>query len=173
MISHAAVGAAAAAAIAPEGAPLFWPAAIVCSALPDADVVSFFFRAPYGHALGHRGFFHSLFFGGGVSALLTGFVFSGPGFPGPWLASFMFFFLLWASHGLLDTLTQGALGVSLLSPFVKKRYSCRWKPIPPSPITPQDFFSRWGLMVMKNEILWIWLPASLLVTACRLAQVGI
>jgi len=63
-ISHAAVAVAAGISFAPRNVPdYFWPLAILCSVIPDADIVGFSFGIPYAHFWGHRGFFHSPFFG--------------------------------------------------------------------------------------------------------------
>src|SRR5215470_3507865 len=47
----------------------FWTAAILCSALPDVDVIGFSFGVQYGDLWGHRGMTHSILFAG-----LTGMV---------------------------------------------------------------------------------------------------
>jgi inner membrane protein len=59
LLSHAAVAVAAGAAFAPRDVPgQFWILAVLCSILPDVDVLGFSFGIPYHHVLGHRGFFH-------------------------------------------------------------------------------------------------------------------
>ena len=64
VISHAAAAAAASIAFAPRGAPFrFWAVVIATALLPDADSFLFHLGIPYGYLLGHRGFFHSPFFG--------------------------------------------------------------------------------------------------------------
>ena len=40
----------------------FWLLSIVCSCLPDADVIGFSYGIKYSDMLGHRGFSHSLTF---------------------------------------------------------------------------------------------------------------
>ena len=40
------------------------------------------------------------------------------------------------------------------------RYFFPLRPIVVSPIRPGDFFSEWGLAVIKSELLWVWLPAA-------------
>ncbi len=68
MITHAVVGAAAAAAFAPSGAPLqFWPVAILSATIADADALSFVIHGSYSDLWRHRGFFHSLIFGLGLT----------------------------------------------------------------------------------------------------------
>ena len=72
LISHAAVAVAAGAAFAPRDVPgQFWALAVLCSILPDADVLGFSFGIPYHHVIGHRGYFHSPFFGLLLSILVV------------------------------------------------------------------------------------------------------
>jgi inner membrane protein len=165
VISHGTVAVAAGLAFAPHDAPHnFWPVAIVCSILADADTIGFTFGIPYNHFFGHRGFFHSLFFAFLISIFVMVALFSNfETFSRQWFSYFIFFFLLSASHGILDAFTNGALGVALLSPFDSTRFSSPWRPIMASPIDIKSFFSKWGLMVIRSEVLWIWLPSLLLV----------
>lgn len=168
-ITHAAVAAAAGAAFAPKGVPPhFWYVAIACSIIPDADVISFSLGIPYGHFFGHRGFFHSPFFGLLLSIVIVSLFFrhTSP-FSKLWWFYLLFFFLLTASHGILDAFTNGGSGIALLSPFDSHRYFSPWTPIIVSPISIRGFFSRWGWMVIKSEILWIWLPAFFMVFVIR------
>jgi inner membrane protein len=59
IITHAIVGGAAFGALEPGNrAPNLWIPAIVCSVLPDADVIGFSYGIPYASFFGHRGFFH-------------------------------------------------------------------------------------------------------------------
>ena len=88
------------------------------------------------------------------------------------LFTFLFFFLLTASHGLLDALTDGGLGIALLSPFTNERFFFPWTPIVVSPIGIRGFFSRWGLEVLKSELVWVWLPSLLMVVGVRLLRAG-
>jgi len=172
-ISHAAVAVAAGIAFAPRDVPThFWSLSIVCSTIPDADVIAFSFGIPYGHFFGHRGFFHSPFFALLLSVFLVGLFFREIGiFSRQWFFYFIFFFLLSASHGVLDAFTNGGLGIALLSPFNNTRYFFPWTPIMVSPIGIQGFFSTWGLSVIKSEFLWIWLPSFLLVVLSKLIRV--
>jgi len=55
-----------------------------------------------------------------------------------------------ASHGLLDTLTDGGLGVALLWPFSNTRYFAPWRPIPVAPIGSRLFEAR-GIHLMLHE----------------------
>ena len=139
-----------------------WLASVLCSCIPDADVIGFAFGIAYGHPLGHRGFSHSLVF---AALLSAGVVYSSfrEALGNPRLKRLLLahFFLVTASHGFLDALTDGGLGVAFFAPFDNARYFLPWRPIVVSPIGVGAFFSRWGLEVMVNELLWIWLPAGL------------
>jgi inner membrane protein len=73
-----------------------------------------------------------------------------------------YFFLAAASHGLLDAMTDGGLGVAFFSPFDNRRYFLPWRPILVSPIGFERFFTIRGLVVFESELLWIWLPVALL-----------
>jgi inner membrane protein len=140
-----------------------WIIGIACSVLPDLDVIGFRFGVRYGDFWGHRGFTHSFFF----AALLASAVVQGVfrrGAPGIGrLALWCYFFLVTASHGLLDAMTDGGLGVAFFSPFDSRRYFLPWTPIRVSPISVARFFSHRGLQVLQSEALWIWLPTALLI----------
>jgi inner membrane protein len=165
IISHAAVAVAADAAFESRGIPFhFWSFSIICSIISDLDGIGFLFGIPYNHVFGHRGFFHSPFFGLLLSVFLV-FVFflNSETFYKQWFFYFLFFFFLSSSHGILDAFTNGGLGIALLSPFDNARYFFPWRPIKVSPIAIEPFFSRWGLAVIKSELLWVWLPSFLMV----------
>jgi len=163
-ISHAAMAVATGIAFAPRDVPNhFWSLSIFCSILPDADVVGFVFGIPYHHFFGHRGFFHAPLFALLVSIFVTIFFFRATElFSERWFFYFIFFFMLSASHGILDAFTNGGLGIALLSPFSKTRYFFPWTPIEVSPIGIKAFISKWGFMVIKSELIWVWLPAFLI-----------
>ena len=172
ILSHAVVGFAAGIAFAPRDVPdNFWTLSIVCSIIPDADVIGFSFGIPYDHFFGHRGFFHSPFFGLLLSIFIVAVSFHDVEmFSSRWFFYLIFFFLVSASHGLLDAFTNGGLGIALLSPFDRTRYFFPWTPIMVSPIGIKGLFSAWGLAVMKSELLWIWLPSFLVVLVSRLIK---
>jgi inner membrane protein len=132
---------------------------VVCSVLPDLDVVGFRFGVPYGHLLGHRGLSHSIAFAAFLSAGLAWLL------PLEAQAShlmlFGFLFLSTVSHGLLDALTRGGLGVAFFAPFENSRYFFPWRPIRVSPLSVSAFLSATGVQVLRSELQWIWLPAAL------------
>jgi inner membrane protein len=127
--------------------------------LPDVDSLGFAAGIPYGHTFGHRGFTHSLFFAACAALLSAPFAKRLGASP---VATAAFVFVSMASHGLLDALTTGGLGVAFASPFSNERYFLPWRVILVSPIGVGPFFSRRGLEVVKSEILWIWTPSAVL-----------
>ncbi len=66
-----------------------------------------------------------------------------------------------ASHGFLDTFTNGGLGVGFFIPFWNERFFFPWRPINVSPIGLRAFLRPSGAEALYSEIVWIWLPLSL------------
>jgi inner membrane protein len=58
--------------------------------------------------------------------------------------------LVVASHGLLDTFTEGGRGIALLWPFTLERYFAPWRPVPVAPIGTA-ILSTDGLILMARE----------------------
>jgi len=140
----------------------FWVVGALCAVLPDLDVLGFGLGIPYGDPLGHRGLTHSLSFAAALAGLVT-FTFFRHGFPGVGSKPlFAYLFLATASHGFLDAMTEGGLGVAFFAPFSNTRYFLPWTPIRVSPIGVSRFFTDRALAVLKSEFVWIWIPAMLL-----------
>ena len=96
------------------------------SMLPDLDVLGLRLGVPYASDFGHRGFTHSLVFAAALALAGAGLRrWLGTTF----LAAFLFLFPAIASHGRLDTLTDGG------------------------------FFSARGAEVLQSELIWVWAPA--------------
>jgi inner membrane protein len=137
-------------------------AGAVCSVVPDLDVVGFSFGVPYEQMLGHRGFTHSVVFAAALGTLLASTLFRDE----PQHSAVVTFLILSTlSHGLLDMLTNGGLGVALFAPFSNERYFWPWRPIEVSPIGLEAFFSYWGVRVLVSELKWVWLPATTIAAA--------
>lgn len=134
---------------------------MLCTVIPDADVLAFTVGIPYEHPFGHRGFTHSILFALLLSLLLVALFFREKSTKTRLLLGFLFF-IATLSHGLLDSLTTGGLGVNYFFPFDNSRYFFPWRPIRVSPIGISNFFSARGMAVIKSELLWIGLPAGLL-----------
>ena len=140
-----------------------------CSALPDLDVIGFLFGIEYEDLWGHRGITHSVLFAALLAGILVGVWYRDR--PAVAMAGLFFYFVLCtASHGLLDALTDGGLGVAFFSPFDTTRYFFPVRPVLVSPIGVREFFSEYGVHVLANEALWIWLPSLALFVLLRAAQ---
>jgi inner membrane protein len=160
VISHAVAALALGAAFFGRKAPARALAAgALCSALPDADVIGFTFGVRYADPLGHRGLTHSLAFAGMLAALVLPAARSRGEAPSP-SRLWTYLFLATASHGLLDAMTDGGLGIALLAPFDQTRYFFPFRPIEVSPIGLRRFLSGRGLTVLASELLWVWLPSA-------------
>ncbi len=130
-------------------------AAVACSIFPDIDTLGYAAGVPYGSLLGHRGLTHSIPFAAflaGIGALFA------PRFGTRRSTAFTLLFFAAASHGLLDAMTTGGLGVAFFSPLSNARFFLPWRVIRVSPIGVSAFFSSWGKEVLASEIWYIWVP---------------
>jgi inner membrane protein len=135
---------------------------IVCSVIPDADVISFHFGIPYSSMYGHRGITHSFFFAIFFALLIMFCFYRKHGINKSTILLFVYFFLSTAMHPILDALTNGGLGVAFFAPFDESRYFFPYRPIKVSPISVSGFFTERGWYVFKNEFFWIWSPSLLI-----------
>jgi len=168
IFSHPAVPLALAVAIGtPHIRPRLLIAGTVASIVPDLDVLAFRLGIGYAHEFGHRGMSHSLLF-----ALFLGLIACAAA---RWLqasrsAALFFVSAAAASHGLLDMLTNGGLGVALLWPYSDERFFFPQTPIEASPLSLRRVFGSAGLAVLGSELLWVWLPCATLGIAGLVAR---
>ena len=150
-IGHIAVGMAAARVHRALPAPTWTSMAMwsALSMLPDADVVGFSFGINYGDAWGHRGATLSIVFALVIAAAIG---IAAARLRLPALRTWLIASVVLVSHGLLDTLTNGGLGIALLWPFDLTRYFAPWRPIPVSPIG-LGYLSPYGLFVALTELI--------------------
>lgn len=166
IFGHAVISAALGKAFSSEKQSLnFWLLALYCSVLPDGDVVAFYLGIPYGHILGHRGLSHSILFAAIVGFAVAFFFYRHlPRYSPQWWRYFFFFSFVTISHAFADAFTNGGLGVAFFAPFSNERYFFPWRPIEVSPIGGLTrLFDKEGMVVIKSELLWIWLPSVTLV----------
>jgi inner membrane protein len=134
-------------------------AGVIASDLPDLDVIAFRLGIPYASAFGHRGFSHSITFAVLVAAagscacrwMQTSAV-----------TTFVFLFVATVSHGVLDSFTNGGMGIAFLWPWSSERYFAPFQFIEVSPIGAAGFLSRRGVNVLASELMFVWLPCALL-----------
>jgi len=133
--------------------------ALAFAVLPDLDALGLWLGIPYEHSFGHRGFTHSL----PVAVTLAGAgALFAPALGAEPLTAFGVLLLSAASHGLIDAMTNGGLGIAFFSPFSKRRSFLPWQVIEVSPLRPSALFSRHGLRVLRSEIRWVWGPCGVL-----------
>ena len=127
--------------------------AIVSAAMPDLDVIGFFKGIPYESTFGHRGFTHSIFFAFTWATLFALVISS-------WrnLRAWFLIFLSTVSHGIIDAMTSGGRGIGFFIPFSDERFFLPFRPIKVAPIGIRNFFSDWGLSVIKSELFWVGIP---------------
>ncbi len=165
ILSHSFVALAAGKACYPGRMPgRFWWLAMGCSSLPDIDVGLMAWGVPYESFFGHRGFLHSIAFAAVVALVVVCWAFRREvrWFGRRWWSLIAFFFLLTASHGVLDMFTNGGHGIALFAPFDNTRYFMPFTPIEVSAIGFRGFIKYGGLQTLASEILWVWLPTTML-----------
>jgi len=157
VFSHAVVGATVVACGLPRPRAVLVALGAVLAVVPDLDVVGLAFGWGLDHPLGHRGLSHSLSVAIALAGLATVAV---PAQPAErrWRV-WLILALAAASHGLLDALTNGGRGVAFFAPVVWTRWHFPVRPIEVSPIGVWTFFSRRGLEVLTNEVVWLWVPS--------------
>ena len=143
---------------------------VFASCAPDLDVIGLYLGIPYLHSLGHRGASHALLtaLAFGLGTAITLWLSSRRRPPQssqtdrapPHLATFGGLALLvaatMASHGLLDTLTDGGHGVALAWPLSGERWFAPIRPIAVSQIT--NIFTLYQAQVFGLEALLFGLP---------------
>lgn len=127
---------------------------MIVSNLPDLDVLMLRWL-PYSHPLSHRGPSHSLLFALVTALCITIACYLAGIFHGNILTLIPVWLLIatvMASHGLLDALTDGGLGIGLFSPLNLQRYFFPIRPIPVALISPSCMFSSKMLHVYAMEL---------------------
>ena len=149
----------------------FWWFTMACCLLPDVDVLGLALGIPYEHMLGHRGLTHSIVF-----AMLVGLVVPRWAIPTlalgtrPYWVFAVYFFLVTLSHGFLDALTDGGLGIAFIAPFDSTRYFFPLRPIAVSPIGLSAFLSQEGMGVLLSELVWIGIPVGVWLLCVRVIR---
>ena len=98
-------------------------AGMMLSMLPDADVITFGLGIPYESPLGHRGITHSILFALAISFIITLLFQRKQRYDIKAFASVnLFLFISTVSHGILDAMTTGGLGVGFFIPLSDQRF---------------------------------------------------
>ena len=141
-----------------------WLLGAGCSVVPDLDMLGYWLGIPYDAPLGHRGLTHSLAFAAVLSGLVVATAFRGARWAAFRSRLALYFFFATVSHGVLDAMTNGGLGVAFFGPFDNARYFSPFRHIEVSSLSVEAFPTASGVAILWNELLWIWLP-SLLIAA--------
>ncbi|HEV8400215.1 MAG TPA: metal-dependent hydrolase [Gemmatimonadales bacterium] len=136
-----------------------WFFGALLAVAPDLDVIMFRFGVKYADLLGHRGLTHSLLAAAVVSFVVVLLFYRDGTGPLTWNQVWLFLFLCMASHGALDALTKGGLGVAFFAPFSAKRYFFPERPLAVSPLDIKAFLTSRGLAILINEMKWVWAPS--------------
>lgn len=139
--------------------PRVWALGAACAVLPDIDAIGFHYGIPTRDLFGHRGITHSLAFAALTAFLLAALLFRGQAWRGRRSIAGIFLFLCAATHGFLDAMTNGGPGVAFFAPFDAGRHFLPFRPIAVSPIGARGFFGPRGLVILRTELLWVWLPS--------------
>ena len=169
-ITHAFIGAAFPTALLGRKAGL--PVTLLsmtCATIPDFDkvvakVLGIFTAISLAPMWSHRGISHSFLFALILSLLATFVTVRRHWSSEPWRMLFLMFFLVSVSHGVIDVFV-GPNGVALLAPFSMVRYSHPIAAIPT--IGVWQYFTPALGPVLLQEVLWIWLPFSILFALIR------
>ncbi len=132
---------------------------VLASIAPDLDVAGFHFGIAYSDIEGHRGLLHSFAFAL-LLAVLAATAAGALRTTRP--RAFTFVLASAASHGLLDMLTTGGLGVACFWPFSDTRHFFPWHVIKVAPLSLHRPMSPTGRAVMESELRTVWLPAMAL-----------
>lgn len=133
-------------------------------------MIGFKLGIAYADSMGHRGITHSLLFALILGVL--GFLLAKRLNVRPWVAG-LFVFISCVSHGLLDTCTNGGLGVAFLWPFSHERYFLPWHFIRVAPLSLDKLFSSWGQHMLYSELHYVWLPCVLFAATLAAARLGL
>jgi inner membrane protein len=147
--------------------PRLLVAGVVASIAPDVDVLDFRFGIAYSDIEGHRGLLHSFAFA--LLLALLAMMATGP-LRTTRARAFAFVLASAASHGLLDMLTTGGLGVAWFWPFSEARHFFPWQVIKVSPLSLQRLLSPAGRAVIASELWYVWLPATALCLSLWVAR---
>ena len=133
---------------------------MVCPIIPDLDLVLIqIFNFPYHHVIfGHRYFSHSLTFALILALFVVGFFYKKEKpFSKRWFGLLLYFFVVTASHGVLDALTTTEYGVAFFSPFLTTRYFFPISPLLGAP-SGAGFSLKKAFEYIATEILYVWIP---------------
>ena len=132
---------------------------VLCTILPDIDMIGYKIGVPYDSFFGHRGFTHSLLFAFLIALSITIIFFKKETKKS--ITIFTIFFFSMVLHDLLDMLTTGGLGIMLFTPFYNERLFFPIRFIEVSAING-NILIYWFKNVLLNEIIFLLLPSLII-----------
>jgi len=168
LLGHAAAGLAITTAFHGDKLPRrTWALAAFCAMAPDLDWFVSLLDMHRGHVLNHRGAAHSFFAAGLIATAVFLLAFRKEQRRG---AVWLCLTIAAVSHGILDALTSGGVGVALFMPFSETRWACLWQPGKVAPL-PLGREHTWHFLhSLWTELFWIGFPALVLAAWSRLAR---
>lgn len=155
-LTHALVGATL--AVACHFPWKLWVVGVASALLPDLDAAGYWLGVPYGSFWGHRGFTHSMVFAVLASGLFARWISCWTGMTVVRVWTYCVVAML--SHGILDAMTDGGLGVAFFSPMDQNRYFLPIRPIHVASMSLRDLLGPHGLDVLTSECVWVWIPCA-------------
>jgi inner membrane protein len=134
-------------------------ATVACACFADLDYASLLFEVRPNETFGHRGATHSLFVAIAFAAIVALVLFRRQ-----FLRVFAFLAVVAASHGILDAMTAGDLGVALFWPLTSARFHFPFALVASCPVGMNEYFGYWGLLTIANEVLYVVMPIALVVS---------
>ncbi|HEX7638836.1 MAG TPA: metal-dependent hydrolase, partial [Burkholderiaceae bacterium] len=145
-------------------------AGVLAAMAPDLDGLGFDLGIPYASTYGHRGLLHSLAFAGLLALAAST---AAGGLRTTRRGAFAFVLASAASHGLLDMMTTGGMGVAWFWPWSDARHFLPWRFIRVSPLSLHRLLGPVGRAVLRCELRTVWLPAVGVAAALWAARCGI
>ena len=127
--------------------------------IPDLDLIPpRLYGVPFDSIYGHRGYSHSLLFAL-ILATVTSLFFIKSGYK----KAFLFLAFCTLSHGILDSFTEGGLGVTFFWPIINHRYYAFVQPIMNINVSFHSLYAtKNGLPILISEFIWVWIPFFML-----------
>ena len=145
--------------------------AIFCAVIPDADAIGFKLGIAYQSVQRHKQRHYPFFFLRHYFLFwLFIFKMGRKKFSKHWAALISFFFVVTASHSVLDAMTNGRLGITFFASFNNTRYFFPFQPIQISPSSITKFFTERGWCVLQSEFVWIWIPSFIIIAISYLVK---
>jgi inner membrane protein len=144
-----------------------WILGAALAVLPDADSIGYRMGIRYSDVLGHRGVSHSLLFAVFAAGLASLLFWLSTGRRHSLSVLSAYLAIVAASHGCLDALTNGGLGVAFLAPFSNQRFFFPARPILVAPLSIHAFFGPWGARVLMSELVWVGIPCLVVALVLR------